>query len=100
MYYLPQQAKIEEIGIGGLNEIEGHRVEGFLFVQYRSNVHDAVGKTVDAIVQRFTLPVCIFSTHDRPDLRELTLSQIESLFMIEAQRVFKELPSPLRRIDF
>jgi hypothetical protein len=97
--FLPQQAKIESIGLGSIKEIENHRVEGSIFVQYRCAVLDDKGKQVDVVLQRFNLPVCIYSTSVCLDLRELTLSEIESRFMVEAQRVFLALPSPLRRVE-
>jgi hypothetical protein len=43
--------------------------------------------------------VCIYSSEEHPDLRELTLTKIESFFMAEAQRVMSELPIPLERIE-
>jgi hypothetical protein len=96
----PQNAKIEEIGIASLGEIENHRVEGSIFVQYRYDIHDRNGKRFDCCVTRFNLPVCIWNSTEHPDLRELTLTQIETLLMAEVTRVMAALPSPLRRIDF
>lgn len=96
---LPDTAKIEQIGISSLSEIENHRIAGSIFVQYRTPILDNKGKQIDVIVSRFSLPVEIFNTEENPDLRELSLSAIEALFLKEVDRVFSSLPKPMRRIE-